>query len=79
MDWRERYADKLTSAEEAVGVVRDGNRVVIGMHYQTPLGLCRALAAAAAAAPAAAAAVVPVAAAAALAVAAARRKCGSAR
>jgi len=28
-----------------VRVVRDGNRVVIGMHYQTPLALCRALAA----------------------------------
>ena len=26
-------------------VVRDGDRVVIGMHYQTPLALCRALAA----------------------------------
>ncbi len=45
MDWRERYADKLTTPEEAVRVVRDGDRVVIGMHYQTPLGLCRALAA----------------------------------
>ena len=45
MDWRERYADKLTSAEGAVAVVKDGDRVVIGMHYQTPLALCRALAA----------------------------------
>ena len=45
MNWRERYADKLTTPEEAVRVVRDGDRVVIGMHYQTPLGLCRALAA----------------------------------
>jgi 4-hydroxybutyrate CoA-transferase len=45
MDWRERYADKLTTPEEAVRAVRDGDRVVIGMHYQTPLGLCRALAA----------------------------------
>ncbi|HET6614737.1 MAG TPA: acetyl-CoA hydrolase/transferase C-terminal domain-containing protein [Dehalococcoidia bacterium] len=45
MDWRERYADKLTTPEEAVRAVRDGNRVVIGMHYQTPLALCRALAA----------------------------------
>ncbi|HZP57165.1 MAG TPA: acetyl-CoA hydrolase/transferase C-terminal domain-containing protein [Dehalococcoidia bacterium] len=45
MDWRERYAEKLTSPEEAVQVVRDGDRVVIGMHYQTPLALCRALAA----------------------------------
>jgi 4-hydroxybutyrate CoA-transferase len=45
MDWRERYAGKLTTPEEAVRVVRDGDRVVIGMHYQTPLALCRALAA----------------------------------
>ncbi len=45
MDWRDRYAEKLTTAEEAVRVVRDGDRVVIGMHYQTPLALCRALAA----------------------------------
>jgi 4-hydroxybutyrate CoA-transferase len=45
MDWRERYAARLTTPEEAVRVVRDGNRVVIGMHYQTPLALCRALAA----------------------------------
>ena len=30
---------------DAVRVVRDHDRVVIGMHYQTPLALCRALAA----------------------------------
>lgn len=45
MDWRARYAEKLTTPEEAVRLVRDGDRVVIGMHYQTPLALCRALAA----------------------------------
>ncbi|HEY8173754.1 MAG TPA: acetyl-CoA hydrolase/transferase C-terminal domain-containing protein, partial [Dehalococcoidia bacterium] len=45
MDWRERYADKLTTPEDAVRAVKDGDRVVIGMHYQTPLALCRALAA----------------------------------
>ncbi len=44
-DWRERYASKLTSPDEAVRVVRDGDRVVVGMHYQTPIALCRALAA----------------------------------
>jgi len=44
-DWRERYAGKLTTADDAVRIVRDGDRVVIGMHYQTPLALCRALAA----------------------------------
>lgn len=45
IDWRERYAHKLTMPAEAVRVVKDGDRVVIGMHYQTPLALCRALAA----------------------------------
>ncbi|HYM14241.1 MAG TPA: acetyl-CoA hydrolase/transferase C-terminal domain-containing protein [Dehalococcoidia bacterium] len=45
MEWRERYAEKLTTPDEAVRVVRDGDRVVIGMHYQTPLALCRVLAA----------------------------------
>lgn len=44
-DWRQRYAEKLTTAEEAVTVVRPGDRVVIGMMYLTPLSLCRALAA----------------------------------
>lgn len=45
MHWRERYAGKLTTPKDAVSIVRDGDRVVIGMHYQTPLALCRALAA----------------------------------
>ena len=45
MDWRRTYADKLTTPEDAVRAVRNGDRVVIGMHYQTPLALCRALAA----------------------------------
>jgi 4-hydroxybutyrate CoA-transferase len=45
VDWRKRYADRLTTPEDAVRVVRSGDRVVIGMHYQTPLALCRALAA----------------------------------
>jgi acyl-CoA hydrolase len=43
--WRQRYAAKLTTPDDAVRVVKDGDRVVIGMHYQTPLALCRALAA----------------------------------
>jgi 4-hydroxybutyrate CoA-transferase len=43
--WREKYADKLTTPEDAVRVAKDGDRVVIGMHYQTPVALCRALAA----------------------------------
>jgi 4-hydroxybutyrate CoA-transferase len=44
-NWRDRYAHKLTTPDDAVRVVRNGDRVVIGMHYQTPLALCRALAA----------------------------------
>lgn len=44
-DWRHRYAAKLATPEDAVRAVKDGDRVVIGMHYQTPLALCRALAA----------------------------------
>jgi acyl-CoA hydrolase len=44
-DWRERYSRKLTTPDEAVRAVRHGDRVVIGMHYQTPVALCRALAA----------------------------------
>jgi acyl-CoA hydrolase len=43
--WRDRFAHKVTTPEDAVRLVRDGDRVVIGMHYQTPLALCRALAA----------------------------------
>ncbi len=44
-NWREKYAAKLITPEDAVGVVRDGDRVVIGQHYQTPVALCRAPAA----------------------------------
>lgn len=43
MDWRERYPEKVMTADEAVKMVRSGDRVVIGMMYQTPLELCRAL------------------------------------
>jgi len=45
MDWRQRYAEQLNNAGGRCLVVRPGDRVVIGMHYQTPLALCRALAA----------------------------------
>lgn len=45
MDWKHAFAEKLTTPEGAVRLVRDGDRVVIGMHYQTPVALCRALAA----------------------------------
>jgi 4-hydroxybutyrate CoA-transferase len=44
VQWRELYANKLTTPDDAVSVVKSGDRVVIGMHYQTPLALCRALA-----------------------------------
>jgi 4-hydroxybutyrate CoA-transferase len=44
-DWRAKHAALLAAPDDAVSVVKDGDRVVIGMHYQTPLALCRALAA----------------------------------
>jgi 4-hydroxybutyrate CoA-transferase len=40
-DWKAR----LTTPDEAVRAVKDGDRVVIGMMHITPLNLCRALAA----------------------------------
>ena len=45
-DWRSRLgAVKLVSAEEAVGHVRSGDRVVISIAQSSPLTLCTALAA----------------------------------
>jgi len=43
MDWRARYADKLMPPEEAVRLVRSGDRVFAGMFTSTPLALCHAL------------------------------------
>ena len=43
-DWQSLVGDKLTTPDRAVSVVKDGDRVVIGMMHLTPLQLCRALA-----------------------------------
>jgi len=43
MDWRTRYADKLTTAEEAVRRVQSNDRVYLGMFMSNPEGLARAL------------------------------------
>ena len=45
MDWREEYKRKLVSAEEAVKVVKSGDRVVCGTHPDQPKVLGGALAA----------------------------------
>ncbi len=43
MDWRERYADKLRTAGEAVRLINSGENVYIGMFGSTPEGLSKAL------------------------------------
>jgi 4-hydroxybutyrate CoA-transferase len=43
--WRSRIGAKLVSAEEAVGQIRSGDRVVISIAQSSPLTLCTALAA----------------------------------
>ena len=43
MTWQDRYNDKLTTPEEAVSIIRDGDRVVVPLSEQ-PMALIRALA-----------------------------------
>ena len=43
MDWQDLYKQKLTSVEEAVGVVRSGDRVVLSHCAGESLTLSRAL------------------------------------
>lgn len=43
-DWKQQLGTKLSTPAEAVSVVKDGDRVVIGMMHIAPLQLCRALA-----------------------------------
>ena len=43
MEWRKRYAQKLTTAEEAVADVRSGQSVVVAMFDGMPVSLCNAL------------------------------------
>jgi acyl-CoA hydrolase/RimJ/RimL family protein N-acetyltransferase len=43
MSWTEKYASKLTSAEQAAKLVKPGNRVFVGTGCATPLSLVGAL------------------------------------
>jgi 4-hydroxybutyrate CoA-transferase len=43
MDWRERYGEKLVGAEAAAGLVKSGDRIVVGMFQGTPYTLCEAV------------------------------------
>ncbi len=43
MSWIERYGDKLRSAEEAVRVVKSGDKVYAGLFHATAYTLCQAL------------------------------------
>lgn len=43
MDWRERYADKLTSAEDAARQIESGDRLWIGMFDGLPISFSKAL------------------------------------
>jgi 4-hydroxybutyrate CoA-transferase len=43
VDWRTKYADKLTSARDAVADVRSGQSITIGMFDGMPAELCTAL------------------------------------
>lgn len=43
MDWRERYAAKLTTAEAAAARIRSGNRLWVGMYDGVPTSFGKAL------------------------------------
>jgi 4-hydroxybutyrate CoA-transferase len=43
MHWKQRYADKLVSLEDAAAVVKSGDRVWVGMFTSTPESLATAL------------------------------------
>ena len=43
MDWRQKHADKLLSAEDAVKIVNSGEVVGLGMFGSNPEGLAKAL------------------------------------
>jgi 4-hydroxybutyrate CoA-transferase len=43
-DWRERYADRLMSPVEAMGIVKPGDTVWMGLANSVPVTLCAALA-----------------------------------
>ncbi|MFN8559740.1 MAG: hypothetical protein U0531_21135 [Dehalococcoidia bacterium] len=44
LDWRERYADKLKSPREAMGIVKSGDTVYTGLLNSVPVTLCAGLA-----------------------------------
>ena len=41
-DWKQIVGDRLTTPEDAVKLIEDGDRVVLGMMHLKPLQLCRA-------------------------------------
>ncbi|MDP3768507.1 MAG: hypothetical protein Q8S13_10875, partial [Dehalococcoidia bacterium] len=43
MDWQQRYAEKLRTAEEAVADVQSGQSVTVGMFDGMPPSVCTAL------------------------------------
>ncbi len=43
MDWKQRYADRLKSSEEAAKLVRSGDRAWMGMFTSNPDTFCRSL------------------------------------
>jgi acyl-CoA hydrolase/GNAT superfamily N-acetyltransferase len=43
MDWRERFADRLTTAEQAIRALRPGRRIFIGSGAAQPLALVDAM------------------------------------
>ncbi|MDZ7727856.1 MAG: hypothetical protein U5Q44_06470 [Dehalococcoidia bacterium] len=43
MDWRERYADKHISLQDAAARVNSGERVWFGMFTSNPESICRAI------------------------------------
>ncbi|MFY0583227.1 hypothetical protein ACN28S_61065 [Cystobacter fuscus] len=42
-DWRKRYADKVSTAEEAIRLVRPGRRILIGSGAAEPVALVQAM------------------------------------
>jgi 4-hydroxybutyrate CoA-transferase len=43
MDWREKYGDKLRTAEDAAKTIKSGENVYLGMFTSNPEGLAKAL------------------------------------
>ncbi|MGO8968130.1 MAG: GNAT family N-acetyltransferase [Myxococcaceae bacterium] len=43
VDWRQRFADRLTTAEDAIRLLRPGHRILIGSGAAQPVGLVEAM------------------------------------